>query len=173
MGKRSVNEANQRVATTRVLEVSCEPSRLGGAVQELFDKWNATADAAFEASLAAKGGFLRWASSGRPPFTRHYFLLERSDHFWVTFAMTATGVAERGFNPNNRGWLAVITPKDHGSDGTMRILVTLAKWSANDQRLIWNGTRYVQLLDGLVAGLNGRYVSAPVDENDKYFIGNA
>ena len=77
----------------------------------------------------------------------------------MTFGMRAARVAERGFNPNDRGWLAVITPGDHGTHGTMRITVTLAKWSVNDARLIWNGNRYVQLLDGLVAGLGGRYVS--------------
>jgi hypothetical protein len=170
MGKRSIDEANQRVAATRVLEVSCEPGRFIAAVQELLDKWNSAADAAFDASLASKGGLQRWASSGSPPLTRHYFLLERPDHLWVTFGVTAARVAERGFNPNDRGWLAVITPKDHGTDGTMRILVTLARWSVNNQRQIWNGIRYVQMLDGLVVGLDGRYVSAPVDKNDHHFI---
>jgi hypothetical protein len=170
MSKRSINEANQRVAMSRVIEVSGESASLAEAIQALLDQWNSAADRAFAAGLAAKGGIQRWASSGAAPGSRHYFLLQRSDHLWVTFGVRALRVAERGFNPNDRGWLAVVTPEENGADRKIRIMVTLAKWSVNDRRLMWNGGRYIQLLDGLVAGLDGRYVSAPVDENDHHFI---
>jgi hypothetical protein len=170
MGKRSVSEANQRIAASRVLEVSCDPTRLTSAIQGLIDRWNSAADAAFESSLASKSRFQRWVSSGDVPSGRHYFLLERPEHLWVTFGVRAARVAERGFNPNDRGWLSAIAPGPHEASGTMQITVTLAKWSVNDARLIWNGERYVQLLDGLVAGLDGRYISAPVDEEDLHFI---
>jgi hypothetical protein len=173
MGKRSISEANQRVAASRVLEVSCERGRLAEAIQVLLDRWNTAADAAFAASLEAKSSFQRRISSGRTPNSRHYFLLQRGDHLWVTFGVPAARVAERGFNPNDRGWLAAVAPGDGGTDGALRIVVTLAKWSVNDSRLIWNGGRYVQLLDGLAAGLDGRYVSAPVDSDDRHFVSYA
>lgn len=173
MGKKSIEDANQRVATTRVIAVSCEPGHLAIAIQGLFDKWNAASDAAFEASLASKRGLQRWASSGNLPFTRHYFLLERSNSIWVTFGVTASRVAEKGFNPHDHGWLSVVVPDVCGPDGKLRIQVTLAKWSVNDSQWIWNGTRYVQMLDGLVAGLSGHYVSTPIDEADHHFINYA
>ena len=146
MSKRSIDEANQRVAATRVLEVSCEPGSLAAAVQGLLEKWNTRSDANFAAALAAKSSFQRWLRSSDLSTTRYYFLLERPDRLWVTFGTLATRVAARGFNPNDRGWLAVVRPKDDssGTDNKMRILVGLAKWSVDDRRLIWNGGAYVQ-----------------------------
>jgi hypothetical protein len=170
MGKRANSQANQRVAASRVLAVSCERVGFAAAVQELTDKWNTAVDEASVAALATKGRFQRWLAGDGISITRHYFLLERSGHLWVTFGVRAARVAERGFNPNDRGWLAVITPGDRDPDGTLRITVRLDKWSVNDRHLIWNGDRYVQLLDGLVAGLSGRYISDPVDESDHRFV---
>lgn len=169
MSKRAIQQANQRVAATRVLEIPCAPADLAAAVQGLIDKWNSAADTAFETSLATHGRFHRWLNSSETPSERHYSMLKRPDHLWVTFGMSAARVAEHGFNPYSRGWIAVVVPGEY-SAGRMRVTVTLAKWSVNDERLIWNGGRYVQLLDGLVAGLGGRYVSAPVDENDHHFV---
>ncbi len=39
----------------------------------------------------------------------------------------------------------------------------------NDSGFIWNGSRYIQLLDGLVA-MDGHYVSNPPDEQDFQFV---
>lgn len=172
--RRSLNqEANQRVAAARVLEVGCMYDDLPVRVQDLFDSWNSAADAAFEASLATKGKFLRWASSGSPSLSRHYFLLAQPAYLIVTFGVRAVRVAERGFNPQDRGWLARITPEAGGDGRPVRISVTLSKWVVDDNGHIWNGGRYVQMLDGLVEGLNGRYISSPVDEEDHRFIGLA
>jgi hypothetical protein len=165
-------EANQRVAAVRKLEVCCGQASLPQAVQGQLDTWNSASDAAAEASLATRGRFMR-SLGGSMPVTRHYFLLEQPGHLMVTFAMRPQRMLERGFNPNNHGWLAHIVPLGDGDNGATRITIELKKWSVNDGSLIWNGNRYVQLLDGLVAGLNGRYISAPVDGEDQRFISQA
>jgi len=170
--KSLVREANQRVAAARELEVGCAHASLPLAVQGLLDTWNSASDAVAEASLATRGRFMR-SLGGSMPVTRHYFLLEQPGHLMVTFGMRPQRVLERGFNPNDRGWLAHVVPLGDGDDGAIRIVVGLKKWSVNDDGLIWNGSRYVQLLEGLVAGLNGRYVSAPVDEEDHRFVSRA
>jgi hypothetical protein len=163
-------KANQRVAATRVLEVAGAQAGLPEAIQGLFDAWNSAADAEFEASLATKGRLMRWASSNSVPRSRHYFLLERPDHLMVTFGVTAGRVAERGFNPNDRGWVARVEPAGSSDGGATHIGVALVKWSVDDGGRIWNGDRYVQMLDGLVAGFDGRYVSDPVNEEDLHFV---
>ncbi len=174
MIKRSVQEANQRVAARRILEVARQPAELAAAIQELLDKWNTAADAAFEASLATKGKFGRWAAANNgTPQKRHYFLLARSDQLWITYGIRATWVAERGFSAASQGWLAEIVPGKPGPGNAMSLAILLGKFSVNDKGYIWNGGRYVQLLDGLVAGLGGRYVSAPVDESDCRFVSYA
>jgi hypothetical protein len=170
--KSLVREANQRVAEARELEVVCGQASLSQAVQGQFDIWNRASDAAAEASLATRGRFMR-SLGGSMPVTRHYFLLEQPGHLMVTFAMRPQRMLERGFNPNNHGWLAHIVLLGHCDNGAIRIAIGLKKWSSNNDGLIWNGNRYVQLLDGLVAGLNGRYISAPVDGKDQCFIMNA
>jgi hypothetical protein len=164
-----VLEANRRVAQQRELEVSCTGTALGKAVQGLLDAWNKADDAAYEAKLATKGRFIRWIGSGGSTVSRHYFLLKRSDHLMVTFGTSASVVAERGLNPNSHGWVSLIRMLPTAEQRT-RISVELAKWSVNDKGFIWNGSRYVQMLDGIVAGLDGRYVSNPVADEDYHFI---
>ena len=162
--------ANQRVAAPRMLEVKCANAGLADAVRELFATWNSAADAAFEASLAAKDRLARWASSGSSPNSRHYFILERPDHLMVTFGARAQFVADRNLTGYGQGWVARIEPTGTGKDDARRIEVTLLKWSVDDGGRIWNGYSYVQMLDGLVAGLDGRCISEPVDHEDCLFV---
>lgn len=167
VGRSRRNGANQRVAATRILAVACEPSGIHDAVQELFATWNSAADAAYEESQTAKGKFARWVSSGRLPSSRHFSVLRRLNNLMVTYGVTATRVAEKGFNPADRGWLALIEPSgERDEDGRALIAVKLARWVVNDDGFIWNGDRYVQMMDGFVAGLDGRYVSDPVNPED-------
>jgi hypothetical protein len=166
MQRSARKRANQSVAATRTLEVACARAELTSAIQGLFDSWNSKADAAYEASLEGRSRFGRWANSGQSPASRHFFLLERPGGLMVTFGMSASRVVERGFNPNNRGWVASVKPVDGGDDGFTRIGVSLAKWSTNEDAMMWNGSRYIEFVDGLVAGLNGRYVSAQVSDKD-------
>lgn len=169
--QRSVHKAgNQRVAAPRVLEVSCTRQALPETIQRLFDAWNSASDATFEAALPAMNRMLRWAAKNTSPNTRHYFLLEQSGKFIVTFGVRAAFVAERGLKNQGEGWIAQITPVDGGGEGTTHISVILLRWSTDDAGRIWNGGRYVQLLDGLVEGLNGRYVSEPVKQEDCRFV---
>jgi hypothetical protein len=170
--KSLTNAANQRVAAARELEVVCGQAGLPQKIKALIDAWNKKTDTAFEASLATRGRFQRWLGGGMP-VTRHYFMLEQPDHIIVTFAMQPERVLERGFNANNRGWLARIVPLNISDDGAVRISIGLVKWSANEGGMIWNGTRYIQLLDGVVTGLNGRYISARVSEEDHRFISHS
>lgn len=172
--QRSVHKAgNQRVAAPRVLEVSCARPALPEAIQGLFDTWNSASDAEFEASLATKGRMLRWAANNTSPNTRHYFLLEQAGKFIATFGVRAAFVAERGLKNQGEGWIAQITPADGGGEGTTHINVVLLRWSVDDAGRIWNGGRYVQLLDGLIEGLHGRYVSEPVKQEDWHFVSRA
>ena len=169
--QRSVHKAgNQRVAAPRVLEVSCTRQALTEALQRLFDAWNSASDAKFEASLATKGRMARWAANNSSPNMRHYFLLEQAGKFIATFGVRATFVAERGLAHQGNGWIAQITPVDGGGEGTTHISVVLLRWSTDDAGRIWNGSRYVQMLDGLVEGLHGRYVSEPVKQEDCRFV---
>ena len=161
---------NQRVVATRLLEVACPHAGLPEAFQGLFDSWNGAADAKFEESLATRGRLDRWASSNRSPKSRHYFLLEQPDHLMVTFGVAAKFVADRGLNRHDHGWVARVAPAGSSEDGATHIGVSLVKWIVDDGGRIWNGGRYVQLLDGLVAGLNGRYVSDPVKQEDCHFV---
>jgi hypothetical protein len=171
MVQRSIaKKANQRVAEGRILEVECGPAAVHEAVRGLLETWNNASDAAFEARLETKGRFGRWVSSNSSPRSRHYFSVERPGHLMVTFGVTATRVVERGFNPADRGWIARIEPAGSSPDGRALIKATLARWVTNDAGLIWNGDSYVQMLDGLVANLDGRYVSAPVAEEDHRFV---
>lgn len=165
--------ANDRVAARRVLEVACPQAELSEVIQGLFDSWNSAADTEFETSLAAKGRLERWASSKSLPSSRHYFLLKRPDHLMVTFGVTAKFAAERGLNRLDHGWIARIAQAGDSDDGARRIGVSLVKWIVDDGGRIWNGGRYVQLLDGLVAGLNGRYASDPVRQEDCHFVSRA
>lgn len=168
--KSLTHEANQRVAAARELEVASRPASLPRTVRGLFEKWNAAADAAFDASLETKGKFMRWVSSGSVPVTRHYFLLEQPKRLVVTFGTRAERVVEHGFNPTSHGWLARISPLGSRGGDRTRIEVALVKWSVNDDGLMWNGSAYVQLLDGLVTGLNGAFITVPVSEADHRFI---
>ena len=116
---------------------------------------------------------MHWVNSGSVPSRRHYFLLSQPDWLMATYGVRAIRVAERGFNPQDRGWAARISLAKNTDDEATRIAVALAKWSIDSNGLIWNGQRYVQMLDGLVAGLDGRYISGPVDEEDHRFIKRA
>ena len=159
------------MAATRVLEVACVQAGLSQVVQGLFDTWNLASDAEFEASLATKNRLMRWASKDTPPTRRHYLLLRQSNHLAVTFGMSPKFAIERGLNNSFiQGWLGRIAPVGSGDEGTTRIGVSLLKWRVDDAGRIWNGGRYVQMLDGLVSGLNGRYISDPVDEKDCHFV---
>lgn len=175
IGQRSSHkEASQRVAATRVLAVACAPASLAEAVQGLFDTWNSASDAEFEASLLTKNRLMRWASKDESPTKRHYLMLRQSNHLAVTFGMTPKFAIERGLNNKFiQGWLGRIAPAGSGNDGATHIGVSLLKWRLDDAGRIWNGGRYVQMLDGLVAGLNGRYISDPVNEEDCHFVSMA
>jgi hypothetical protein len=168
--KRSVKEANQRVAAARTLDVKLSHPTLTETLQALFERWNDAANEYAEASLEVKGRLDRWASSGRLPSSRHYFLLEQPDHLMITFGTTATKVAERGLNATSRGWVAWVT--GGAPEGEYRrIQVALVGWcSEKDSGLMWNGDRYEALLDGLVSELDGRYVTAPIDPVDLRFV---
>jgi hypothetical protein len=165
--------ANQRVAATRTLEVARPQAELAAAIAELFATWNGAADAAFEASLATRGRMDRWASKNTSPNTRHYFVLERPDRLLVTFGVRAQWVAEHNLTRYGQGWIAQVVPSGSSDNGALRIDVTLLKWTIDDAGRIWNGESYVQLLEGLVAGLDGRYVSDPVNAEDCHFVRRA
>jgi hypothetical protein len=166
-------KANQRVAASRVLEVSCALPALPEAIQRLFDAWNSASDNKFEASLSTKGRMSRWAANNSSPNTRHYFLLEQAGQLIATFGVRAAFVAERGLKNHGEGWIAQITPVGGGGEGTTHINVVLLRWSVDDGGRIWNGGRYVQMLDGLIEGLNGSYVSEPVSQEDCNFVSRA
>jgi hypothetical protein len=166
-------DANQRVAANRVLEVTCPQDQLAETIQQLFDGWNSASDAEYEASLATMGRVTRWAASNRSPTTRHYFLLAQPGHLLVTFGTSAKWFAERGLSSASHAWAGRITPVSGGDGDRTHIDVVLMRWCVDDGGRIWNGARYVELLDGLVAGLNGRYVSAPVDKQDYHFVAMA
>jgi hypothetical protein len=161
--------ANQRVATARTLDVRCAGASLLEAIEKLIAGWNAAANDDHDAALAKMGRLARWANSDSYPGSRHFFAARGSNHLIMTFGVEAERVLQRGFNPNDHGWVAQIEELGLTSEFT-RIQVRLAKWAVNDAGLIWNGDRYVQMLDGLVHGLAGRYVSEAVDEADHRFI---
>ncbi len=175
LGQRSsYKEASQRVAATRVLAVACAPTSVAEAVQGLFDTWNSASDAAFEASLATQNRFMRWASKDTSPTKRHYFLLRQATHLMVTFGVSPKFAIEQGLNNKFiQGWLGRIATAGSGDDGATHIGISLLKWRLDDAGRIWNGGRYVQMLDGLVSGLGGRYISDPVNEEDCHFVSMA
>jgi hypothetical protein len=167
-------KANQRVAAARTLAVRCPRDAQTAAIRALFDKWNLAADETFEERLAGtKSKIMRKALSGRSPNTRHYFLLQQPGSFVVTFGFDAKLIAENRLRGLGEGWIAQIVPAGDGDDGEANVAVSLLKWQIDGAGHIWNGTRYIQLLDGLVAGLDGRYLSDPVDGKDHYFVSRA
>jgi hypothetical protein len=168
-------KANQRVAATRSLAVRCPRDAQPEAIRALFGKWNIAADEAFEETLeGTKSKIMRRALSSSSPNTRHYFLLEQKPgSFTVTFGFDAKLIAENRLRGLGEGWIAQIAPAGDGEEGETNIAVSLLKWRIDGAGHIWNGSRYIQLLDGLVGGLDGRYLSDPVDGKDHYFVSRA
>lgn len=165
-------EANQRVAAARVLEVRLGGQGLEPVIGSLIERWNQAADATFELRQSGKGRMAKWANNNVAGSTRHYSLIPQRCYLLVVYGISAQRVIDKPFNANNHAWLADINPLGVEASST-RISVSLRRWSVNDSGLIWNGASYVQMLDGLVEGLDGRYISQPVDPEDCHFVSYA
>lgn len=166
--------ANQRVAAARVIEIAGAPEDFPAAVQALINRWNTDADAAFETAQTRRGKVGRWMASSDPAVRRHFDMKVMADNsivlaYGVTVQRVLDGKYSKASFATTHGWVAAITRPEPAGDGRSSITVSLRNWAVNDSGFIWNGSRYIQLLDGLVA-MDGHYVSNPPDEQDFQFV---
>lgn len=166
--------ANQRVAAARVIQIAGGPQGFPGALQALINRWNTEADAAFETAQANRGKVGRWMFSSEPPIRRHFDMKVMADNsivlaYGVTVQRVLDGKYSKASFATTHGWVAAIMSPEPAGDGRTSITVSLRNWAVNDSGFIWNGSRYIQFLDSLVA-MDGHYVSNPPDEQDFQFI---
>lgn len=166
--------ANQRVAAARVIQIAGAPEDFPAALQALINRWNTEADAAFEAAQAKRGKVGRWMLSSDPPARRHFDMKVMGDNsivlaYGVTVQRVLDGKYSKASFATTHGWVAAIMRPEPAGDGRSSITVSLRNWAVNDSGFIWNGSRYIQFLDGLVA-MGGQYVSNPPDEQDFKFV---
>jgi hypothetical protein len=166
--------ANQRVAAARVIQIAGAPEDFPAALQALINQWNTEADAAFETAQAKRGKVGRWIASSDPAVRRHFDMKVMADNsialgYGVTVQRVLDGKYSKASFATTHGWVAAIMKPEPAGDGRSSITVSLRKWAVNDSGFIWNGSRYIQLLDGLIA-MDGHYVSNPPDEQDFQFV---
>ena len=150
-----MKEGNQRVAQARTLEVRFGAVPIQQALEQLFARWNAAADVQFAASQATGGCLAKWANSGQLASARHYTLCLEPTTCWSCSACqcseSSTADSTLTTTAGSRRSMSVRLRSRN------LISVCLTNWGADDNGVMWNGGRYVAMLDGFVDELAGRY----------------